>query len=497
MFELSDKQKDIIDCWNNEDYNILINAVAGSGKTSTILKLLEYCKYKTLFVAFNKSVKEEIQTKIDNKGLAQGKAMTIHSLGLMTLRKNYRININSNKNYTIIDNIKTICKKIINSYTWKDKMKIFYLLQDMNDISRLFLTDSIDKIFEIMNTMDKIIPEININHIQELWKEVINQRNILFEKSVKEIDFIDMIYLPVVKSLFIPIDPYYLFIDEAQDLNLCQHKFIDKLLSQGAIHKWIAVGDRNQSIYGFAGAYSSSFDLFLEKGNVKELPLDICYRCDKNIIDSANEVYDVMIPFSKTNGIVSEIDSIDNIKENSMIICRNSGPIIDLYFKLLKSNKPCYIKGDDILSNLLRFLNPYRYQTIAYTKSELEHKRLSLLNKDDEKSKKELYFLEENINNFNELTEHFCSSLDKVETLIEKLKTLFINKENAITLCTIHKSKGLEADVVYILNEYLIPNKFAKSKEQLRQEKNLKYVARTRAKKELYFLDLKKQNYES
>ena len=55
-------------------------------------------------------------------------------------------------------------------------------------------------------------------------------------------------------------------------------------------------------------------------------------------------------------------------------------------------------------------------------------------------------------------------------------------------LCTIHKSKGLESDVVYILNENLIPSRFATSKEQLIQEKNLKYVARTRAKKELYFL---------
>ena len=59
-------------------------------------------------------------------------------------------------------------------------------------------------------------------------------------------------------------------------------------------------------------------------------------------------------------------------------------------------------------------------------------------------------------------------------------------------LCTIHKSKGLEADVVYILNEYLIPSKFAKSPEQIKQEQNLKYVARTRAKEELYFLNTAK-----
>ena len=55
-------------------------------------------------------------------------------------------------------------------------------------------------------------------------------------------------------------------------------------------------------------------------------------------------------------------------------------------------------------------------------------------------------------------------------------------------LCTIHKSKGLESDVVYILNEDLIPSRFASSTQQLTQERNLKYVARTRSKRELYYL---------
>ena len=79
---------------------------------------------------------------------------------------------------------------------------------------------------------------------------------------------------------------------------------------------------------------------------------------------------------------------------------------------------------------------------------------------------------------------------ETVDSLINKLKSLFIDKENAIMLCTIHKSKGLESEVVYVLNENLIPSRFAKSPEQLKQENNLKYVARTRAKNEMYFLNI-------
>ena len=60
-------------------------------------------------------------------------------------------------------------------------------------------------------------------------------------------------------------------------------------------------------------------------------------------------------------------------------------------------------------------------------------------------------------------------------------------------MCTIHKSKGLEHDTVYILNEFLIPSKYAMLEEQLIQENNLKYVARTRAKENLIFLNLKEE----
>jgi superfamily I DNA/RNA helicase len=47
-------------------------------------------------------------------------------------------------------------------------------------------------------------------------------------------------------------------VDEAQDLNLAQHKLIDNLLGQGDIRKWVAVGDRRQSIYGFSGSHAGS-----------------------------------------------------------------------------------------------------------------------------------------------------------------------------------------------------------------------------------------------
>lgn len=485
----SQRQLDIEHVWVNQEVNILINAVAGSGKTTTLLNLLEKCQWKTLFLAFNKSIKEEIQQKIDDRGLKQGKAMTLHSLGLSALKQVYRnLKINNNKNWDLIKKLQDNNKKLFYNIPWVDRIKLMYCLMDMNDVSRMFLTNDFQEIKIRFASMDKIMSELD--KIEEYWKMFLELREKSYEGNVIEIDFNDMIYLPVIKKLYIPVQPYYLMVDEAQDMNLCQHALVDNLISQGDIQKWIAVGDRNQSIYGFSGAYASSFDLFAKKDNVVELPLDICYRCSTKIIEKANEVYDVMESFKSTPGKVAYTGNIAQIKPNSMVICRNSSPLVSLYFQLLAMDKACYIKGEDILNSIIRFIKPYNKLTTKAALIEMSYKLEDLAEDQTDEGKMKYYMFKEDYTNFKSISDHMCEEYETIDSFLNKLKSLFLDKENAIMLCTIHKSKGLEADVVYILQEDLIPSRFAKSSEQLRQEQNLKYVARTRAKEELYFLTI-------
>ena len=486
----SPRQQHIFDLWNSTDQNLLINAVAGSGKTTTLLELLGMCEYRTLFLAFNSSVQEEIQEKIDNKGLKQGKALTVHSLGASAIRNWKRYALKKNKNYLLVRELQDKRKEDFDKMTWEDKLRLTYTLMDMNDISRLFLTDRVEKICDAAAGLGKnlFLPD----NIGSYWKEFLEIREKSYKGPKIIIDFTDMIYLPVVKDLEIPCYPTYLMIDEAQDLNLCQHELIDKLISQGSIEKWIAVGDRNQSVYGFSGAYSKSFDKFLEKeGEVVECPLDICYRCDTNIIAAANEVYDVMQAFSTEEGIVESITNPDLIQDKSMVICRNTNPLIELYFHLITNGRSCYIKGEDILNSVTRFLKPYAGGTIGSARGKMLRKLDKLALKNTDQGRLAHYVFQENFKNFNRLASGLgYGDRGGVKRLIEEVQTLFVGTKDSIMLCTIHKSKGLEADVVYIVNENLIPSKFAVTEEQIVQETNLKYVARTRAKKELYFLNI-------
>lgn len=486
----SERQIAVYDCWENTDSNILVEAVAGSGKTTLLLELLKLCKYRVLFLAFNKSIQTEIQQFIDAENLLQGKSMTLHALGLMAIRKKYKkVVIKNGKNFDIIKQVQKLNRGLFETMRWEDKMRLTYTLMDMNDISRIYLTTDVEEIKIHMISMDKSF--FAHPKLVDLWTDLLFTREQYYNTNVVQIDFVDMIFLAVERELYIPIKPTYLMIDEAQDLNIAQHRLIDNLLAQGDIEKWIAVGDRNQAIYGFSGAYASSFDLFKDKEDVVELPLDICYRCPITVLNEANKVYNVMKGFKTYVGRTETIQDSSLIQEGSMVICRNSSPLIDLYFNLISQKKKAFIKGDDILGKIKSFLKPYNFKTLNLLHNKTEQQIQSLEGKNDDSSRFELYRAEENLFNLKALVAGGIADWsDKVEVLLKNIDLIFKDEAGGIVLCTIHKSKGLESDVVYILAENLIPSKYAKSDKQLRQEENLRYVARTRAKEELYYLNI-------
>jgi DNA helicase II / ATP-dependent DNA helicase PcrA len=486
------RQKAVYDCFDFETYNMLIEAVAGSGKTTVLLELLKRCDGETLFLAFNKSIQTEIEKSIKDLSITHAKSMTLHSLGLLAISGRFKFTIKKGKSYDIANKIKDANPKVFKGLKYSDRFKVIQMLVNMNDVSRMYLTDDVSEIKTHMMSMDKSID--SGDYIPSLWDQFLRLREKSYKRDDIEIDFTDMIYLPIHLGLKVPVSPKYLMIDEAQDLNIAQHTFIDNLINQGDVERWVAVGDRNQSIYGFSGAYASSFDLFKEKNNVKELPLDICYRCPKKVIEAANEVFDVMEGFKENDGIVDTVDDPELIKDNAMVVCRNISPLFELFFHLVSTHRDVNLKGEDILNRIVGFITPMKFDTVDTIYNKMYVKKMRLKQSKDNFDKFEAGKIEENLESIVIMIGRgFIRQTDTGSVLIEKMKQVFKENKSGITLCTIHKSKGLEADVVYILDECLIPSKFAKSPSQLIQEQNLKYVARTRAKKELYYLNLKKK----
>ena len=95
-----------------------------------------------------------------------------------------------------------------------------------------------------------------------------------------------------------------------------------------------------------------------------------------------------------------------------------------------------------------------------------------------------------------ELLSDGISSVDDLEEYVNeifvtKTKEIGIDDDKYIHLSTVHRAKGLEANNVFILCPSLLPNKLAKKDWEIISEKNLVYVAWTRAKKTLNFISEK------
>ena len=249
-FKPSSKQQDIFNTWNDADNNILINAGPGSGKTTTLLELVKKVnpQKSALFLAFNKSIQNEIQDKLKGSNLTNCKAQTMHSLGLLSLRRFYNSNVKINVDSKCIYNrftflyskcgiqlnfedLNILKSTIIEMY----RIQRTFLIEDVEELFNLACNTSSDSIYDIWEaSIDQDSEDTLSKKLVKFYTEFVNYSYRLVSREVVnvttkvDIDFLDMVYLPIKLDTNIATNANVLFIDEAQDLNLCQHKIIQK-----------------------------------------------------------------------------------------------------------------------------------------------------------------------------------------------------------------------------------------------------------------------------
>ena len=480
--EFSQYQKDIFEFIKHGFGNAVVLAVAGSGKSFTVINGLSYIKpdKRVLFSAFNSSIVEELKKKIHRENTD---IKTIHSIGLSMIRyafKGKEIIIDENKypsklTEILVGNSLAYNKNYIKTIIKLCNLGRFYLVKDIKELTK------IANKYSIVAHYDEI--EISLELIN--WGE--NSLN-----EINTIDYTDMIFLPNALNLR-GFKYDFIVIDEAQDLSVSQISLIMKCFKQGT--RFIAVGDEKQAIYGFSGSDIDSFRKLRTSNNTIELPLSVCYRCPKKVIKLAQKLVPyIMYSDNAIEGNIIYEATIDNLVSGDMVICRNTVPLIKLYTQLISNSIACYIKGVDIGVNLIDIIENLRSNNIIELIKELDetiYKYIIINEKNLVLSKEEINKTQEynDLNDKIECIKLLSIGLDTKEELINKITNIFSDENNkGICLSTIHKAKGLEADNVYLLDRHLLPSKYAKQEWELIQEQNLEYVAYTRAKKTLGFL---------
>ena len=488
----SDFQTRIFDEVSNTNNSIIINAVAGSGKTTTIVEALKRAKNsgKTIFLAFNKSIVAELSNRLTSNV----ECKTLHSLGLSAFYSmRIKVKVNNDKWMSEIRNVASTLSSIFNEND-KEYYAFCGNIKSLFDLARLNLLHNGD-----VKVIEKLAEYHNIETLgdeAEVVNTLLQRAYDINERGLNVIDFTDMIVLPTQNSLVKRGLTKYntIAVDEAQDMSAATQALMFASLAKNG--RFIAVGDKRQAINGFAGAMCDSFAKLAEKADV-ELPLSVNYRCGSDIIKLAQSV----VPYIESHegaikGNVEDVYDMTEVKHGDMVICRKSAPLVNLCLKMLASGRNAYIKGNDICEGLLNLIRKMKANDIEdlfiKLEEEEERKRQQLLK----------YGIKANaISNCPSIQEfadkikclryiaESCSTLDEVQI---KLKKLFTECQsgNCVTLSTIHKSKGLEADNVWIVSPECLPMTWDGQLDwQLEQENNLKYVAITRAKKNLFFVN--------
>jgi len=472
------------------DKNIVVNATAGSGKTTTAVEISQLIPAgkEAAFLAFNKSIVEELSMKLT----PNIKCTTLHSLGMNVLMGFYkaRLIVNEYKTFRFSD-------KYLKDLERKEKFKKQFVYRDIIDKLRMTMSATdVQGIMDVALYYDIVIEEKDIPNIIGILEDM-KVYNMFLGTDNNIIDFVDMIYLPVTQER-LKLPKYdFTIIDELQDLNKCQQEFVKRLIGKDG--RFIGLGDSFQCIYSFLGADSGSFKSFAALPNTIELPLSISYRCSQNIVSEAKKICPTIEPFEyAAEGEVRQ-GKFEEVQEGDFVLCRNNRPLISAYFQLIQRGLKCTIRGKDIEEGLVNLISKWKKKStqigIEKLNEELALRALKLKEKGLSKPKNNPAYvmLLEKVNTIKMIIDY--KKFGMMDQVINFIEGIFSDEtREGVQLMTVHKSKGLEARNVFLIEKYegkrLIPSEYAVKKWELEQEQNLLFVAITRAKEKLIYLTL-------
>lgn len=459
-------QKDIFKDINSGQGHTVVIARAGSGKTSTIVEGFKYLPKgkKTLMVAFNKSIADELKQRAPS----YVDVMTLHSLGFRAIKQTFGTDV-------VLENNKA--NMLISTLIGDDRdmWEVNQSIAKCVSLCKGFLVDTPTKVGDLI---DKFGIEI-FDYSREKFTELVLKTLALCKAKKNVIDFDDMIWFPFVYRLNVgKFD--VVFVDEAQDLNQAQIAMVLSACKMAG--RIIAVGDPAQSIYQFRGADSEAIPNFINKLQAKTLPLSVTYRCPAKVVELAKEIVpDIEAAENAKDGVVEEVPAeqiLKLVRPGDFVLSRTNAPLVKHCMALLKAGVPANIQGRDVGANLHYFIKKSKSKTIVqFTEyvtawREQEVKRLLAEKKDPIATIDKA-----------ECLLNLCEGTLTIKDLKETIDKLFndTNDHAKVIFSTTHKAKGLERDRVFVLT-----NTYRKGAGG--EEDNLWYVAVTRSKNELYLV---------
>lgn len=476
------QQLDIIETF--KDTRVLkVNAVAGSGKTSTLELLAEANQKPSLLLAFNKSIADEASRRFPTHVSCR----TINSLAYASFGKPLQHKLNPNKNPK--ENTLRSIKDIVDKYNLEDFTEAVPLISARTIVS--LARDAVDRFcFSARPSISHLdlhyqdIKDLTKNHkfdTEYFGRVLVNLAKMIWQERINPLSNAYCTHDTYLKlwSLSDPKLNYdIVYIDECQDINAC----VLHVLEQQTC-KMLYVGDQYQSIYGFRGAVNA-----MKRIEAPTMNLSQSWRYGEAIAEVAEMILSKdAVEVKGNSSIPSTVKYVQDMNKYTMIF-RTNVALLTTAEELIAEGKkvsaevniPDFIRQLKSVISLKEGKKPFhdsiaRFSNWAdlldFTKESVEVKRLVEI-----------------------------SIRKDVDKFIQRLESMHACTNPDIVLTTAHKSKGLEYDNVVIANDFRFGEK--KALDMPEQEINLLYVACTRARLNLQLPDVlldlleERQDYE-
>ncbi len=286
---LNEAQKKAV---TNVSQNCLVVAGAGSGKTRVLTQRIiwlisqkNYSPLSILAVTFTNKAANEIKSRLSeslNLNIQNLWVGTFHGICYRILRQHF-LAAKLDKNFQIIDS--------------EDQIRLIKRILKLNSIDENFISPKQyvnyinrkkDSSIRSKDIVDKDFSEKGYKHVYQLYEEYCNKSSL--------VDFGELILkTKEILESNDEISKYYknnfkeILVDEFQDTNKIQYELI-KLFSSKQ-NSVFAVGDDDQSIYGWRGAVSTNMNTFQKEfQDLTLVRLEQNYRSTSNILNAANNL---------------------------------------------------------------------------------------------------------------------------------------------------------------------------------------------------------------
>jgi len=482
--KLTDEQQAIIQSTGD----IRINAVAGSGKTTT---LIEYAASRPagariLYLAFNKSVKLEAQRKFAAKNLTNVKVETAHSLAYKHIFRSNHYSLKSAgyKMHEIVE--------LLDLRGNGEKHTEYIIANHISKFISYFCNSDKAKVQEL-NYLDTVNDPNAQSFVHSFYKYIEDGTRLFLSKMDKgEIEITHDFYLKKFQ-LSRPVLPYdYILFDEGQDAS---GAMLSVFLNQKAVK--VIVGDTHQQIYGWRYAVNS-----LEKTDFQTFHLSASFRFQQPIANLANELLKWKKHLKKYTPVLIRGKGFSTEEKSKATIARTNLGLLLSAIDFITDNpktKHLYFEGN---------INSYTYADDGASLYDV----LSLYNNNHDRVRDKLI---KSMNDLDDLEDYVEKTEDvqlgmmagivkeygnEIPALLKRLKELHTgdeSRDNAeMIFSTVHRAKGMEYDVVYLAGDFIKEADLERAKNgqqkehtdtsKLNEEINLLYVAITRTKHRLH-----------